>query len=205
MTKTIVLAALAASALAAPAAAQTRLPAAVVAVVDLQRVLTECTACRTATSQLQGMLNTLQTRQQNEGPAFETEAQSVQKAVAALPAAQRNNPPAALKARIAKLQQTQAEFQNLQQTLQSTKAHVDQQLSDKLDTIYPTVMASKGATVLVEKGNVLASSSGIDVTNDLLATLNAQLPAVSVTPMPQQAQPARPAATTPATTQPVGR
>ena len=192
MTKKFVLAALSLTAVAAPASAQ-RLPAAVVAVVDLQRVTAECTACKSALAALQAQETSFQNRQQALATPLQTEEQAIQAAIAALPAAQRANPPAALKTRVEKYQQSRnqaaQELQQLQGRLQSTEANVNLQIANKLDTIYPGVMSARGATVLVDKRTTLASSGAIDVTNDVLAQLNSQLPAVSVTPLPQQQQP----------------
>ncbi|GAA4041742.1 hypothetical protein GCM10022281_23540 [Sphingomonas rosea] len=199
MTKKLVLAALAATAVAAPAAAQTRIPAAVVAVVDTDRVYTECTACRSAVATLQSQAQQLQSRQQALAGPIQTEAQAIQTAFNALPAAQRTNPPAALKARAEKLEQQQntanQELQRLQQNLQSTQANVRQQIDARLGPVINTVMTQKGANVAVSTDATLARSNSVDITNDVLAALNAQLPSVSVTPLPQQAQPqaARPA------------
>ena len=47
-------------------------------------------------------------------------------------------------------------------------------------------LQQRGATVILDKGSTLASGANIDVTNDVLAQLNQQLPSVSVTPLPQQ-------------------
>jgi Skp family chaperone for outer membrane proteins len=90
---------------AAPAAAQNRLPAAVVAVVDTDRVYSECTACRAAVTN--------------------------------------------------------------------------------------QVMTQRGANVAVDTNATLARANSVDITNDVLAQLNQQLPSVSVTPLPQQQQPAQ--------------
>jgi Skp family chaperone for outer membrane proteins len=192
MTKKFVLAALSLTAIAAPASAQ-RLPAAVVAIVDLQRVTAECTACKSALAALQAQEQSFQTRQQTLATPLQAEEKAIQAAIDALPAAQRANPPVALKTRVEKYQQSRAqaaqELQQLQGRLQSTEANVNLQIANKLDTIYPGVMTARGASVLVDKRTTLASSGGIDVTNDVLAQLNSQLPAVSVTPLPQQQQP----------------
>ena len=50
------------------------------------------------------------------------------------------------------------------------------------------VMGTRRATVVIDKGSALASSPALDITNDVLAALNQQLPSVSVTPLPQQQQ-----------------
>ena len=194
MTNKLVFGLLAATAVATPAAAQNRLPAAVVAVVDTARVYAECTACRSALTTLQGQANALQSRQQALAQPIQTEGQAIQAAVNALPAAQRSNPPAALQQRIQRWEQSQQtanqELQRLQQTLQSTQVNVRRQIDARLGPIINQVMTQRGANIAVDTGATLARANGVDVTNDVLAQLNQQLPSVSVTPLPQQQQPA---------------
>jgi Skp family chaperone for outer membrane proteins len=195
MTNKLVLGLLAAVAVAAPAAAQNRLPAAVVAVVDTGRIYAECTACRAALTQLQSQATQLQTRQQALATPIQTEGQAIEAAVNALPAAQRQSPPAALQQRVQRWQQSQQtanqELQGLQTRLQSTQAHVRQQLDARLGPIINQVMTTRGANIAVDTEATLARSNGIDITADVLTALNSQVPSVSVTPLPQQAQPAQ--------------
>jgi Skp family chaperone for outer membrane proteins len=186
-------AAMAALVLLAPAAATAqRLNPAVVGVVDTDRILRECTACRAAQNQLQTQLTTLQQRQQQLATPIQTEAQAIQTAVNALNGKQ---PDAALQGRITALQQRQntanQELQRQEQTLRSTQAHVVQQINQRLGPIIQGQLAPTGATLIVERGAALAVAPAIDITNTVLAALNQQLPSVSVTPLPQQAQPAQ--------------
>ena len=193
MTNKILLGLLAATAVAVPAAAQQRLPAAVVAVVDTGRIYSECTACRAAVTQLQSQATQLQQRQQALAAPIQTEQQAIEAAINALPAAQRQSPPAALQQRVQRWQQSQqtanTELQGLQTRLQSTQQHVRQQIDARLGPIINQVMTSRGANVAVDTEATLARANGIDITNDVLAALNSQVPSVSVTPLPQQAQP----------------
>nr|WP_314444862.1 OmpH family outer membrane protein [uncultured Sphingomonas sp.] len=195
MTNKLVLGLLAAAAVSTPAAAQ-RLPAAVVAVVDTNRIYTECTACRAAVTQLQSQVTALQQRQQALAGPINTEGQAIEAAINALPAAQRQNPPAALQQRVQRFQQSQQtanqELQGLQQRLQSTQAHVRQQLDARLGPIINQAMTARGANVALDTEATLARANGVDITNDVLTALNAQVPSVSVTPLPQQQQPAQP-------------
>ena len=102
----------------------------------------------------------------------------------------------ALQARIRTFQtaeeNAQRELQTRTQQLQSTQANVNQQISTRLIPIIEAVRNARGAALVVDKGATLASASNIDVTNDVLAQLNQQLPSVSVTPLPQQPAAARP-------------
>jgi outer membrane protein len=188
-------AAITAIALLAPAAASAqRLSPAVVAVVDVDRIRRECTACRAAQTQLQTQVNSLQQRQQQLSAPLQTEGQQIQTAINAL---QGKQPDAALQSRIQAFQtrqnQAQQELARQEQTLRSTSAHVIQQIDQRLGPIVNGQLAAKGATIIIERGAALSVSPTIDITNDVLAQLNQQLPSVSVTPLPQQAQqPAQP-------------
>jgi outer membrane protein len=189
--KKLLLGAAALAALVPAAAPAQRLNPTVVAVVDTQRIFAECTACTAANTQLQTQLTTLRQRAQTLGQPLQTEAQSIQTAVNALNGKQ---PDAALQQRITSLQtrqnQANQEISQSEQNLRSTQAHVQQQIGARLGPIINSVMAARGAAVVVDKGSTLASSPSLDVTNDVLTQLNQQLPSVSVTPLPQQQQPA---------------
>lgn len=188
---------LAASALAVVAFSTTasaqRLSPAVVAVVDTDRVSRECTACRAAQSQLQTQVTALQTRATQLRTPLETEGRAIQTAINALAGKQ---PDAALQARITAFQTRQntanTELATGEQRLRSTQAHVSQQISQRLLPIINTVMTTRGAAIAVDKAATLASAANLDVTNDVLAQLNQQLPSVSVTPLPTQPNAARP-------------
>ena len=180
--------ALAVLAAAIPAAAPAqKLNSAVIAIVDTDRIMSSCTACVAARNQLQQQVQQVQQRAQQLGTPLETEQKSLQTAINALGGKQ---PDASLTSRIQALQtkqtQAQQELAGRQRTLQSTQAHVNQQIGQRLGPILNAVMASRGASVILDKNNTLAASASIDVTNDVLAQLNQQLPSVSVTPLPQQ-------------------
>ncbi|QPQ55718.1 OmpH family outer membrane protein [Allosphingosinicella flava] len=191
--KKLLLGAAAVAALLPAAAPAQRLNPAVIAVVDTQRILAECTACVAANTQLQTQLNQLRQRANTLSQPLQTEAQAIQTAVNALNGKQ---PDAALQARITALQTRETtanrEIQQGEQNLRSTQAHVQQQLGTRLGPIINSVMTTRGAVLVVDKGATLASSPSLDVTNDVLAQLNQQLPSVSVTPLPQQPAPAQP-------------
>jgi len=69
---------------------------------------------------------------------------------------------------------------------------VNQQIRDKLNTVYTPVMQKRGANMVVEIGTTLASSSNLDVTNDVLTALNAAMPAIQTIAPAAAAKPARP-------------
>ena len=167
------------------AASAQRLAPAVIAVVDTDRVSRECTACVAAQAQLRTQLQQAQTRQTQLQTQLQTEGAPIQTAVTALAG---RAPDAALQTRIRAFQTKEAsanqELQTRTRTLQSTQANVNRQITTRLIPIIETVRNARGAALVVDKGATLASASNIDVTADVLAQLNQQLPSVSVTPLP---------------------
>ena len=173
---------LAASALI-PAAAQAQaLPAAVVAVVDVDRVQTTCNACKTAIATLNSQATAQENREKALSAPLQAEGQSIQTAINAL-----NGKPAdaALEARAktfqTKLQQAQEEAARGRQQLQANQQYILRQIDEKLGPIFSQVMQRRGANVLVAQNSTLAAASAIDVTNDVLAALNTSLPTISAT------------------------
>lgn len=167
-------------------------PAATVAVVDLERVTSQCNACKTALTALQGQISSLRARQTALATPLEAEQKAIQAAITALNGAQ---PDAALTARVkafqTKQQQGAQEMSTREQQIQRNQAYINQQISQKLGPIYQQVMQKRGANVMVERGAVLAAANGVDVTADVLAGLNASLPSIATTApaAPAQAQP----------------
>jgi Skp family chaperone for outer membrane proteins len=191
--KNIALAAVFAATILTPVAASAQaVPAATVAVVDLEKVTSQCTACKTAQAALQGQVNALKSREQALAAPLQTEGKAIQAAIDALP--QGKEPDAALQARIkafqTKQQQGSQELARQQQQVQRNQAYISQQISSKLGPIYQQVMQRRGANVMVEIGTTLASGAALDVSNDVLAALNQQLPSVATT-APAQAAPAQ--------------
>jgi Skp family chaperone for outer membrane proteins len=192
--KKILISALFASALIAPGAASAQaIPAAVVAVVDLEKVTSQCTACKSAAATLRSQVTALQNREKALAAPLQTEQKAIQAAIDALP--QGKEPDAALQTRIkafqTKQQQGTQELAREQDQIRRNQAYISQQIQTKLGPIYTQVMQKRGANVMVEVGNTLATGASLDVTNDVLAAVNAQLPTLQTTApaQPQQQQP----------------
>jgi Skp family chaperone for outer membrane proteins len=188
--KTLLVTAAVAASMIVPAAANAQaIPGAVVAVVDLERVQSECTACKTAAAALRSQATAEQARETALTTPLQTEQKSIQAAVDALKG---KEPDAALQARITafqtKAQQAQEQAARGRAQLQRNQAYIGQQIQTKLNPIYQQVMQRRGANILVEQGATLASASALDVTNDVLAALNTALPSVQTT-APAQQQP----------------
>jgi Skp family chaperone for outer membrane proteins len=188
--KKLFLSVLLGASVAMPTAASAQaLPAAVVAVVDLDRVTLQCNACKTASATLRSQIASLQNREKTLATPLQAEIKSIQAAIDAL---QGKAPDAALEARIKAFQTKQQagaqEVQNQQAQIQRNQQYIQKQISDKLGPIYQQVMQRRGANVLVESGATLATASTVDVTNDVLTALNAAMPTLQ-TVAPAQAQP----------------
>jgi len=188
----LVSAAVAASTLAPAAASAQALPAAIVAVVDLEKVTADCNSCKTASATLRSQLTALQNRERALATPLETEQKAIQAAIDALGG---KEPDAALQNRIkafqTRQQQGATELSNQQQQIQRNQAYIQQQIQAKLGPIYQQVMQRRGANILVEVGTTLATSAAIDVTRDVVAALNAALPTIQTTApaQPRQQQP----------------
>lgn len=186
MRKTLIsLIAMGAAILPASALAQR----AAVLVVDTDRILAECTACRAASSQLQGQVSSARQRAQTLESQLRTEAQTLETQVKALNGRQ---PDAALQQKITafqtRQQQARTELANRENQIQSTQAHVQQQIGARTVQIAEQVRARRQASVVMPKSALMAVEASADVTNEVLTALNQQLPSVSVTPLPQSQQ-----------------
>ena len=190
MTK-LFLATLAAASVLVPAAASAQaLPAPVIAVVDIQRAQTQCNACKTALTQLEGQLNSLKSLQSTLEAPLRTEAAAIQAAGAALNG---RAPDAALQARATAFEKKQSDAQRQLQTreqqFQRNRAYVLQQINAKLEPAVASVFTRRGASVMVDASSVIRSAPGLDVTADVIAALNSTLTTIGTT-APAQAAPA---------------
>jgi len=193
MTKTLLFSAVAA-AIAVPTAAQAqRAPAATIIIVDTDQIYRDCNACKTARTQLQSQAKGIETRQQTLTNQLKPEAESIQTALKALNG---KEPDAALKKRVQdfqqKEQQANQELGRSQQNLQSIQANVVRQIEAKLGPAINQVMTQRGANLAVDVNSTLAHAQGTDATAAVLAAVNATLPSVTLTPLPQQQQQQQP-------------
>lgn len=182
---------IAASALATPALAQ-RVPAAQVAVVDLDRVGRECTACKTAGAALQSQVTAFNSRRQQLNTQLQPERTQLQTAVNALSGKQ---PDAALTQRIQAFQQKEVsaaqELERQQTQIQRNQAYISQQINSKLAPLLQPAMERRGANILMDSGAAIRFATTVDITNDVLAALNSALTSVATTApaQPQQTNP----------------
>jgi len=187
----IIYAALAVSTFLVPAAASAQaLAAPVIAIVDIQRVQTQCNACRTALTQLESQLAGLRTLQTTLEAPLRTENTALQAAGRALNG---RAPDAALQARATafetKTRDAQRQLAAREEGFQRNRAYVLQQINAKLEPAVASVFTRRGASVMLDASSVLRSAPGLNVTADVLAALNASLTSIATT-APAQAAPA---------------
>lgn len=189
MNKLLLAAAGSITALVPQIAAAQAIPPAIVAVVDIDRIYRDCTACKTANGQLESQANALRARQQALATPMQNEAKAIQTAITALGS---RAPDAALTNRIQALQtkqsQANSELSNREQAFQRVRAHVLQQINTKLDPLMTQVMARRGANIMIEAGSTLRINQAVDVTGDVLTALNGSLKTLSVTAPPAPAK-----------------
>ncbi len=187
MRTKLLAAAIAATVVVLPTAA---IAAPAVLVVDTDRILAECTACKAAGTTLQGQVNAGRTRAQQLQTQWQTEQKALEAAVAALNGKQ---PDAALSQRVQRYQtsrqQGEAELAQKEQQIQSTQANVQRQIASRVVQLSEQARVRRQADLVVAKNSTLASNSAGDITAEVLAALNQQLPSVSVTPLPQHSRP----------------
>jgi Skp family chaperone for outer membrane proteins len=188
----MLLAASAAVAIPSVASAQ-RAPAAVVVVVDTNKVYNDCNACKTAQAQFQAQATAAQNRQKALAAQLQPEHEAIQKAIDALNGKQ---PDAALKTRIEayqkKSEDAQQEVARAEQNLQSIRANIIRQIDVKFGPAVSQVMAAQGANLAIDMEGTIAHGAGTDVTAAVLAALNTSLASISATPLPQTQQQQQP-------------
>ncbi|HYD11816.1 MAG TPA: OmpH family outer membrane protein [Allosphingosinicella sp.] len=197
-TKIILGAAFVALAATAPAVLQAQqLPAPVIAVVNTDQIFGTCTQCAAANTQLQAQANQLQQRVQALQTQIQTEGNAIEPLIRALNGAQ---PDAALTTRIQNFQTMQQnaerEIAASRERIQRNVNFVRQQIGQRVQPAIATVQQQRGATIVVDTSQVLASSPALDITPAVLAIVNQNATPLNVN-APQQAAPARPGTPTP--------
>jgi Skp family chaperone for outer membrane proteins len=123
---------------------------------------------------------------------LQSEGTAIQTAVAALGGKQ---PDAALTARIKAIQTKQdaanQELGRQQQQIQRNQQYIQQQIDAKLGPVIEQVMQRRGANLVIEAGGALRSAPALDVTSDVLTSLNAALPSLITTAPAAPAAPTR--------------
>jgi Skp family chaperone for outer membrane proteins len=198
-TKILLGSAIAALAIAAPAALRAQqLPAPVIAVVDIDDIFRTCTQCAVANTALQAQGTRLQQRAQALQQQIQTEGTQLEPLVRALNGAQ---PDAALAARINAFQTMQQNAERevgaSREGIQRNINFVRQQIGERLRPAVATIAQQRGATVVLDASSLVTSSPALNITPAVLAIVNQNSAAFNVNapaPAPAAQQPgARPA------------
>jgi Skp family chaperone for outer membrane proteins len=178
------LAAAALLAAAVPVAAQQLAPP-VIVIVDLDRIVNDSAAGKAAATELQGRANTLRTRAQALNSQLQTDAQAIQQGQAnkTLQGPQLEQ---RVKAFQDKENAARAEVGRGEEDLARAQQYVVQQINNAAQPIITQLMREKGASVALAERATIQHSASLNITNDVLARLNTQLPKVSTTPPPPQ-------------------
>ncbi len=187
MKKILISMALASAAVVAPVASPAfsqTLPAAVVIVVDLDRIYRDSAAAKAATVDLKAKDDALRARANQLQSSLGAEQQTLTQSRPAQGAAAAAITAWEAKARDFQARQQQAgqELEKRQSDLQASRQFVLKQINDALQPIITTVMRERGASVAIAKGATLDSTTALDMTTDIMARLDKALPRVSTTP-----------------------
>ncbi|MFA7441305.1 MAG: OmpH family outer membrane protein [Sphingomonadaceae bacterium] len=185
MTK-VAAAALLLSVSAAPVMAQ-KLSPAVIAIVDMDRIVNESAAGKQAGTELQTKISGLQSRASNLQTQLKTDADAIQQGQAnkSLAGAQLEQRARAFQE---KQQAAQQELGRLENDVQRSRQYVIQQIDAAAQPIITQVMRERGASIVLAEGATVQHSASLDITTDVITRLNTSLPRVSTTPPAAPAQ-----------------
>jgi len=157
--------------------AEKPVPPSVTAIVDVPRVLKESTAAQSVRSQL----DTQRSKFQSEISKEEEQLRSSEKELIKLREEGKKDAFAELE------QKLQDRFTKVERYVQTRRKALDQAYTKSMDTVrdnlvsvVATIAKSKGITLVVVKQQVIWNDTAIDLTDEVLAALNAKLPSVSV-------------------------
>ena len=193
MKKFVIGAAALASVLGASAAsAQTAGPANVgpaipgVCVFFNQQLLAQSTAGQSVQTRMGQLATEVQGELQPYATTIQTEAQALQQGASTIA-------PADLQSRRQALQQRAQEAQQLQQTredeLRYTLGEQRRLISVAVEPLLVAIYQEKGCGILIDRESVFIMNPAMDVTADVIARLNTQLPSLSFNRMTVPVQP----------------
>jgi Skp family chaperone for outer membrane proteins len=158
-------------------AASPKLPAAVIAVVDIQKILSESVAAK-------GVRDQLATRRDAYQRQVTADEQKLRDAEQALVKERATLKPEDF---AKKRQAFEEQVKQVQQRVQERARILDTAFNKALGTIRQNLgqvvaeaAEAKGATVVLDKGQVVVVESSLDLTASVLETLNKKLPKVTV-------------------------
>lgn len=169
-----------------PAAAATGAIVPGLGVADLEAVMVNTSAFRTAEQQRPVTYKATIDQYQARGKALESQLQALQQKLQKDAAAPNANQ-AALQQQLASAQKIEqsgkAELQNIIKPVVFSREYVKEQLEDKMDAAVKAVMARRNVTLLLAPQSViLSTSTSYDLSQDIVNELNRVLPSATLVP-----------------------
>jgi Skp family chaperone for outer membrane proteins len=190
MRKFLKAAALAATALTAALPAATPVFAqtaqAQIVIVDMDDVIGNSSAGKSAQAVLQGQANSLQARVKTLADGFQKEEDALRTGFQNKTLTQQA---AEAKAKDieSRKQSAQTEIAGRQRTLQASQAYVIKQIDETAQPIITAIMREKGASIALARGATIQAANSLDITDEVIRRVNAAKPRVSTTPPAQPA------------------
>lgn len=162
---------------AAETAAAAKFPPAVVAVVDVQKILHESTAAKSVPQQLDGRRKSYQAQIDADEKKLAEAGQKLQQERATLKEDE-------FKKRVSQFEEQR---RKAIQSAQARRQALDDSFNDAFTNVRKTmaqiiadIASAKGATVVLDKGQVVVVESSLDISAEVLTQLNTKLPRVDV-------------------------
>ncbi len=186
MKKTIVILATLSAFLFGGIAIAQEVPAAKIIVVDTRLISTNSAVAQDMNRQITQIQNTLQAEIEAQNAALRAESQEIEQQRALQPPEvfeQRNE-----EFRL-KVSQHQQELQQKQLRLERVLIDANDEVQRVLKPILQNVLQQTGATMMIEKSNVMEQIPGLDVTTRVIEQLDIALPSLKIE-LPPAATPA---------------
>jgi Skp family chaperone for outer membrane proteins len=161
---------------AAPAKAGGPLPAPIFLVLDKSAVLRFSKAGQDIARQLQPVVTQAQNSIQGQRQSLERQAEALRQDTS-LSEDERQKRQAALETKAQALQNDAA---RRQQQLQTAMARANEPLSKAVGEIVPAIVKQRGANMVLDRAAVAQADPAFDITQDVIAQLDARLPSVKV-------------------------
>jgi Skp family chaperone for outer membrane proteins len=155
--------------MASHALAQT---ASAILVMDEGRVFSTSDAGKSALAQLKAIGDQITTELDTERKSLAAERDRIGQQRATLTQDQ-------LKARVAALEKRAANFEKIADTkgkeMEATRANTIKTLNTALQPVLEEIVKARGATILLDKGNLIYASGTLEITDEVITKLNGRL------------------------------
>ena len=158
------------------AAADQQAPA-FIAIVDIQRILAEAAAAQSVREQVEGFRTTYQAELTSEEDRLREEEQELTRQRSILSAEALADRERVFRARVAEVQQR---AQTISRQLENSFGRAMNQVRQAMLPIFADLTRERGINIIVAKSQILFAVRSLDLTEDVLLRLDANLPDVVV-------------------------